>query len=185
MSRMIHETAIIDEPCHIGEGTKIWAYAHVMPDTFIGAGCMLGDGVFVGEGSIIGNGVRVQNGAQLHTVNISSGVFIGPNVIFTNARRPRAGKVSEREITYVDAGATIGAGAIILPGITIGHYAMVGAGAVVTKDVAAFSEVVGNPARVVGVVRMGGERYPAWKPEAGPCATDRGVRKDREHDECP
>jgi UDP-2-acetamido-3-amino-2,3-dideoxy-glucuronate N-acetyltransferase len=167
-----HGSAIIDQPCSIGKGTRIWHWVHIMKHVHIGEDCMLGDGVFVGEGSVLGNQVRVQNYAQLHTVVIDKGVFVGPGVVFTNVKHPRAGKLQKRLVTWVREGATIGANAVILPGLTIGKYAMVGAGAVVTHNVPAYTVVVGNPAHQVGLVSDMGFNVPPVieAHQAGTCA---------------
>lgn len=156
-----HPTACIDQPCTIGEGTRIWHFAHVMAGARIGARCMLGQGVFVGSAVVIGDGVRVQNNVSIYDgVEIEDDVFLGPSCVFTNVKNPRA-ELSRKDAlvpTRVRRGATIGANATILCGTTIGRYAFVGAGAVVTHDVPDFALVVGTPARRVGWVNRAGER---------------------------
>jgi UDP-2-acetamido-3-amino-2,3-dideoxy-glucuronate N-acetyltransferase len=155
----IHETACIDEPCTIGEGTRVWHFAHVMAGATIGARCVLGQGVFVSGKAVLGDGVRVQNQVSLYDgVVIEDDVFLGPSSVFTNVRNPRASITGERVETRVRTGATIGANATIVCGVTIGRYAFVGAGAVVTRDVPDHALVVGNPARRVGWVDREGRR---------------------------
>lgn len=150
---MIHETAIIDRPCSIGDGTQIWHGCHVMRGAHIGFESMLGQNGFVASGARIGNKVRIQNNVSVYEgVIIEDEVFIGPSVVFTNVKYPRATRHQPYSVTLIKFGATIGANATILPGITVGEYAMVGAGAVVTKDVEPYALVVGNPARQVGEV---------------------------------
>lgn len=158
-----HTTALLASPsrCTIGVDTKIWAFAHISRGADIGSNCMIGEGVHVGPGVKIGNGCRIQNGAQLFEgVTLEENVFIGPHVVFTNVKTPRAfvKRVYAFELTLVKKGASIGANATILPGIVIGEYALVGAGAVVTKDVRKNMRVVGNPAGQVADVCDCGER---------------------------
>ncbi len=145
--------ATIGIPVEIGEDTQIWHYAHVMDNAKIGHGCTLGQGVHVAPGVVIGHGCAIQNGAQLFTgVTLEDDVFVGPCAVFTNVLTPRAfvDRKQEFKPTLVKQGASIGANATILCGVTIGEYAMIGAGAVVTRDVAMHRIVVGNPARGVG-----------------------------------
>jgi UDP-2-acetamido-3-amino-2,3-dideoxy-glucuronate N-acetyltransferase len=151
----VHETAILDHPFKLGNGTKVWHYSHINSGAEIGEDCMIGNGVFIGKGVKIGNGCRIQNGAQLFEGTVlGNGIFIGPRVIITNAVFPRANKPQDSiPTTTIRDGATIGAGAIIKAGITIGEGAFVGMGAVVTKDVISYGMVYGNPARVHGTVR--------------------------------
>jgi UDP-2-acetamido-3-amino-2,3-dideoxy-glucuronate N-acetyltransferase len=157
----VHETAVVE--CRwndIGADTVIWHFTHVMAGADIGECVMLGQGVHVGPGVHIGDGCRIQNGAQLFTgVTLEDNVFVGPCAVFTNIKTPRAfvKRASAFDSIVVKRGATIGANATILPGVTIGEYAMVGAGAVVTKDVPAYGAVVGNPARRVQWVCACGE----------------------------
>ncbi len=157
----IHETACIDEGCSIGVGTVVWHFVHVMPGARIGARCMLGQGVFVASGAVLGDGVRVQNHVSIYDgVEIEDDVFLGPCCVLTNVKNPRAGRVGVRAATRIRAGATIGANATLVCGVTIGRYAFVGAGAVVTHDVPDHALVVGTPARIVGWVDENGERRP-------------------------
>ena len=155
----IHETACIDEPCEIGEGTRVWHFAHIMAGARIGARCMLGQGAFVAGSAILGNGVRVQNHVSIYDgVEIEDDVFLGPSCVLTNVKNPRAAARGEREKTRIRAGATIGANATIVCGVTIGRFAFIGAGAVVTRDVPDHALVVGNPARRIGWVDRAGRR---------------------------
>ena len=159
---MIHPTAEVESGAKIGPGTRIWHHCHVRADASIGANCILGYGVYVDAGVTIGDSCKLQNRVSVyHGVTIEDGVFVGPHVAFTNDKRPRAirpdGESSTDDDwtvspTLVRHGASIGAGAVILPGITIGEWAMVGAGAVVTRDVPEHGLVTGNPARQTGYV---------------------------------
>lgn len=159
-----HDSAVIDQPCTIGVGTKIWHFCHVMAGASIGRDCVLGQGCFVGADVEIGNRTRIQNNVSVFQgVKLEDDVFVGPSVVFTNVRYPRAFRKGYRGETLVRKGASIGANATILPRVTIGEYAMVGAGAVVTRDIPAHAVVVGNPARVIGAVDKAGHvtRCPA------------------------
>ncbi|MEK7535723.1 MAG: acyltransferase [Patescibacteria group bacterium] len=156
-----HETAVIDEGAKIGKGTKIWHFCHVMPESQIGEGCNLGQNVLVSPGVILGKNVKVQNNVSLYTgVICEDDVFLGPSVVFTNIKNPRSAVVrkGQYEQTLVKKGASIGANATVICGVTIGEYAFVGAGAVVTKDVSPYALVVGNPARQIGWVSEYGHR---------------------------
>ncbi|GAB4336189.1 MAG: acyltransferase [Candidatus Abyssubacteria bacterium] len=151
-----HETAVIDEPATIGEGTKIWHFSHVMSGARVGCGCVIGQNVFIGSTAIIGNNVKVQNNVSVYDgVTIEDDVFCGPSCVFTNVIRPRSAfPRSDRAFdhTVVRKGATIGANATVLCGVTIGEHALIGAGSVVTSDVPAYALYVGNPARQRGWV---------------------------------
>ncbi|RFS17242.1 acyltransferase [Emticicia sp. C21] len=153
MSIFIHETAIVDENCQIGEGTKIWHFSHIMSNCQIGENCNLGQNVVVSPQVILGNNVKVQNNVSIYTgVTCDDDVFLGPSMVFTNVINPRS-SVNRRGNylkTNVGKGVTIGANATIVCGIELGAYAFIGAGAVVTKDVKPYALVVGNPARQVG-----------------------------------
>jgi len=148
-----HETAVIDEGCQIGKGTKIWHFSHLMPGCVLGEGCNIGQNVFIASGVILGNNVKVQNNVSIYTgVTCEDDVFLGPSMVFTNVINPRSAvnRKSEYLSTHVGKGATIGANATIVCGHDIGEYAFIGAGAVVTHDVPAFALLVGNPARQIG-----------------------------------
>ncbi len=157
---MIHPTAEVEEGAQVGEGTRIWHHAHVRSGARIGANCILGYGVYIDAGVRIGDNCKLQNRVSIyHGVTIEDGVFIGPHVAFTNDKHPRAvnpdGKLSTDEDWTVSpilvrSGASIGAGAVILPGITLGRWCLVGAGAVVSRDVPDHGLVIGNPARLIG-----------------------------------
>ncbi len=151
----IHPSAIIDEGAQIGAGTRIWHFCHVMPTAIIGSNCILGQNVYVDNHAIIGNGVKIQNNVSVyHGVVLEDDVFVGPSAVFTNVINPRSFIESKTEFKniVVKKGATIGANATIVCGLTIGEYALVGAGAVVTKDVQPYALVIGNPARQLGWV---------------------------------
>ncbi|MEP2772528.1 MAG: DapH/DapD/GlmU-related protein [Fulvivirga sp.] len=148
-----HETAIIDEGCEIGEGTKIWHFSHIMPNCKIGKNCNIGQNVVVSPEVILGNNVKVQNNVSIYTgVICEDDVFLGPSMVFTNVTNPRSAvnRRGQYEKTIVSKGASIGANATIVCGNNIGQYAFIGAGAVVTKEVPAYALVVGNPSRQKG-----------------------------------
>jgi UDP-2-acetamido-3-amino-2,3-dideoxy-glucuronate N-acetyltransferase len=157
----IHETAVVDPPIRIGEGTKIWHFCHVMAGARIGARCVLGQNAYVASTVEVGDDCHIQNNVSLYDgVILENDVFLGPSCVFTNVRRPRA-HISQRDrflTTLVKRGATIGANATILAGVTIGQHAFVGAGSVVLAAVPAHALVVGNPARSIGWVSRAGER---------------------------
>ena len=148
-----HPTAVIDKGAKIGKGTKIWHFCHIMSTAEIGENCVLGQNVFVAADVKIGNNVKIQNNVSVYTgVIIEDDVFLGPSMVFTNVSNPRSeiNRKDKYEKTLVKKGATIGANATIVCGHTIGEYAFVGAGAVVTSDVKPFALVVGVPARQIG-----------------------------------
>lgn len=150
-----HATAVIDEGCRIGEGTRIWHFCHIMTGASIGRDCNIGQNVVVSPGVVLGAGVKVQNNVSIYTgVTLEDDVFLGPSCVFTNVLNPRSAINRKEQFikTHVGKGATIGANATIVCGHDIGAYALVGAGAVVTKPVPAYALVVGNPARHTGWV---------------------------------
>ena len=159
-----HETAIVDAGVEIGSGSKIWHFAHVLSGSKIGANCNLGQNVMVGPNVRIGNGCKVQNNVAVYEgVTLEDDVFCGPSMVFTNVLLPRAhvSRRSEFLPTLIKRGASIGANATIVCGHTIGAYAMIGAGAVVTRDVPDFALMIGAPARRIGWVSRSGERLKA------------------------
>lgn len=148
-----HETAVIDSGCEVGEETKIWHFSHIMSNCIIGKRCSIGQNVVISPEVRIGDRVKIQNNVSVYTgVICEDDVFLGPSAVFTNVINPRSAIVRKNEYkpTLVQKGATIGANATIVCGITIGKYAFVGAGAVVTKNIADYALVVGNPARQTG-----------------------------------
>ena len=148
-----HETAVIDLNCIIGAGTKIWHFSHIMSDCIIGEQCSIGQNVVISPEVRIGNRVKIQNNVSVYTgVICEDDVFLGPSSVFTNVINPRSAIIRKNEYkpTLVKKGATIGANATIVCGITIGRYAFVGAGAVVIKDIPDYALVVGNPSRQTG-----------------------------------
>ena len=157
----VHESSYIDEDVEIGEGTKIWHFCHVQKGARIGKNCSLGQNVNISNNVIIGNNVKIQNNVSVYEgVELEDGVFCGPSCVFTNDLTPRAefpkGSTGYKK-TLVKHGASIGANATIVCGHTIGEYAMVAAGAVVTKDVEPYTLVAGIPAQVIAMVSNGGE----------------------------
>lgn len=157
----IHETACVDEPCTIGAGTHVWHFTHIRAGAMIGERCNIGQNVYIGRGVHIGAGTKIQNNVSVYeSVVVEEEVFLGPSMVFTNVVNPRAAIERKDEFlaTRVCRGATIGANATILCGITIGRFSMVGAGTVVLRDVPDHALVVGNPARQVGWVDEAGHR---------------------------
>ncbi|GAA0707525.1 WxcM-like domain-containing protein [Dactylosporangium roseum] len=173
MSRFVHPNALC-ESADVGAGTRVWAFAHVLPGAKIGADCNICDGVFVENDVTLGDRVTVKCGVQLWDgVTLGDDVFVGPNVTFTNDRMPRSRQYPPVFLrTTVEAGASIGANATILPGVTIGRSAMIGAGAVVTRSVPPYAIVVGNPARLTGYVDSG----PVSPPVTDDAVTSPGER---------
>jgi UDP-2-acetamido-3-amino-2,3-dideoxy-glucuronate N-acetyltransferase len=161
MGVYVHPTAVIDDDVVLGDGTHVWHFVHVSAGARLGAQCSLGQNVFVGRGVRVGNGVRIQNNVSLYEgVELEDDVFVGPSCVFTNVKNPRAFVPRKHAYltTRVSRGASLGANATIVCGVTLGAYCFVGAGAVVTRDVAPYCLVVGAPARVVGYVCRCGER---------------------------
>jgi UDP-2-acetamido-3-amino-2,3-dideoxy-glucuronate N-acetyltransferase len=149
----VHETSVLDDGCKIGKGTKIWHFCHIMNNTRIGENCSIGQNVVVSSEVTLGNNVKVQNNVSIYTgVVCEDDVFLGPSMVFTNVINPRSAISRKNSYvkTFVKKGASIGANATIICGNTIGEYAFVGAGAVVTKNVPPYALVIGNPSRQVG-----------------------------------
>lgn len=157
----VHETAVIDDNCVIGKGTKIWHFSHIMPGCSIGENCNIGQNVVISPEVILGRNVKIQNNVSVYTgVVCEDDVFLGPSMVFTNVINPRShvSRKSEYAQTLVRKGASIGANATIVCGNEIGAYAMIGAGSVITKPVLPYALVVGNPARQIGWVSQYGHR---------------------------
>ena len=156
-----HHSAIIEDGCKIGSDTKIWHFSHIMENCIIGNNCSLGQNVVISPKVIIGNNVKIQNNVSIFTgVICEDNVFLGPSCVFTNIKNPRS-EIDRKDSfvsTIISSGASIGANATIICGITIGRYSMIGAGAVVTKNVSPYALVLGNPAKQVGWVSEHGER---------------------------
>ena len=156
-----HETSYVDDGVTIGNGTKIWHFSHIQTGAVIGEKCSFGKNVTISSNVIIGNGVKIQNNISIYDdVIIEDDVFCGPSCVFTNVINPRAfvERKCEYKKTMVKKGASIGANATIVCGVTIGEYALVGAGSVVTKDIPAYALAYGNPARVNGTVNENGDK---------------------------
>lgn len=155
MNYFAHSTAVIDEGCQIGEGTKIWHFSHLMPGCIIGSNCNIGQNVFIASNVKLGDHVKVQNNVSIYEgVICEENVFLGPSMVFTNIINPRSAisRKNEYKQTIIRKGASIGANATIICGIEIGEYAFIGAGAVVTKPVLPYALLMGNPARQTGWV---------------------------------
>ena len=156
-----HESAIIDDGATLGEGTKVWHFSHVCSGATIGKGCSLGQNVFIGNRVVIGNHCKIQNNVSVYdNVTLEDDVFCGPSMVFTNVYNPRAAIIRKEEYrnTLVHQGATLGANCTVVCGVTIGHYAFIGAGAVVNKDVPDYALMVGVPARQIGWMSEYGEQ---------------------------
>jgi len=156
-----HETAVIDEGCKIGNGTKIWHFSHIMSNCIIGENCNIGQNVVISPKVVLGKNVKIQNNVSIYTgVTCEDDVFVGPSMVFTNVINPRSAVNRKEEYlkTHVGKGASIGANATIVCGHDIGEYAFIGAGAVVTKNIPAYSLWVGNPAKQLGWVSEYGHR---------------------------
>ncbi len=160
-SYFAHETSVIDDNCKIGDGTKIWHFSHIMSDSVIGDRCNLGQNVVVSPKVVLGNNVKVQNNVSIYTgVICEDDVFLGPSMVFTNIVNPRSAIIrrDKYKTTLVKKGASIGANATIICGNTIGEFSLIGAGAVVTKNVEPYALVVGNPSKQIGWVSEYGHR---------------------------
>ena len=161
-SYFVHESSYIDEPVSIGDGTKIWHFCHIMKGSQIGRNCTLGQNVNIDSGVSVGNNVKIQNNVSVYKqVTIEDDVFCGPSAVFTNVINPRSAvprTIGEYDSTLVKRGATIGANATIVCGVTIGEHAFIGAGSVVTRDVPNYALVYGNPARQHGWMCQCGTR---------------------------
>ena len=161
MEYFAHETAVIDEGTSIGNNTKIWHFSHIMPESIIGDNCNIGQNVVISPGVILGKNVKIQNNVSVYTgVICEDDVFLGPSMVFTNISNPRSAVVrrGEYQNTIVKKGASIGANATIICGNTIGEFALIGAGSVVTKDVLPYALIVGNPGKQIGWVSEYGHR---------------------------
>lgn len=150
----IHPTAVVEKTATIGEGTKVWHFVHIRENAKIGRECVLGHSVYVGKGVKIGNHVKLENRATIYQgVKIEDNVFVGPHVTFTNDPYPRSSSTDWKIVpTLVKKGASIGAGAVVICGVTIGEHAMIGAGSIVTKDIPPYALAYGNPAKIKGFV---------------------------------
>lgn len=167
----VHESSYVDDGCVIGDGTKIWHFSHVLKGARIGVNCVIGQNVCVSQRAVIGNRCKIQNNVSLYDdVILEDEVFCGPSMVFTNVINPRAfiERKHEYKKTLIRRGASIGANATIVCGNTVGEYAFVGAGAVVTKDVPAYALVYGSPARIRGWVCMCGVKL-EFKSDSAAC----------------
>jgi UDP-2-acetamido-3-amino-2,3-dideoxy-glucuronate N-acetyltransferase len=161
MDYFVHDTAVVDAGCHIGKGVKIWHFSHIMPDSHLGEGCNIGQNVVVSPGVVLGKNVKVQNNVSIYTgVVCEDDVFLGPSMVFTNVINPRSHVIRKDQYaqTLVRKGASIGANATVVCGNEIGMFALIGAGAVITKAVKPYALIVGNPGRQIGWVSEYGHR---------------------------
>ncbi len=161
MSFFAHETAVIDDDCVIGEGTKIWHFSHVMSNSRIGKNCNIGQNCVISPDVVLGDGIKVQNNVSIYTgVVCEDDVFLGPSMVFTNVMNPRSAvnRKNEYAKTLVKKGATIGANATIVCGNNLGRYCFIGAGSVVLKEVPDYALIVGNPAKQIGWMSENGQR---------------------------
>jgi UDP-2-acetamido-3-amino-2,3-dideoxy-glucuronate N-acetyltransferase len=175
----VHKSAYVDQPCHIGKGTKIWHFSHIMKDVTIGRNCIFGQNVHVAAGVVIGNNVKVQNNVSIYIgAVIEDDVFFGPSCVLTNVTNPRS-QISRRNLyekTVFRRGATIGANATILCGVELGRYCFVAAGAVVTGDVPDYALMMGVPARKAGWMSRHGVRLPEPDAEGTMVCPESGYR---------
>ena len=175
----VHESSYVDDGCRIGAGTKIWHFCHVMPGAVIGERCNIGQNVVISPGVVLGNNVKVQNNVSIYTgVVLEDDVFCGPSMVFTNVVNPRSHVVRRNEYkqTLVKCGASLGANCTVVCGHTIGRFAFIGAGAVVTKDVPDYAMVLGNPGRIAGWmcecgIKLSGGAAPPASAICGACGT--------------
>ena len=170
----IHPSSFADEGCQIGEGTKVWHFCHIMPKAVIGKNCSLGQNVFVANNVTIGDNVKIQNNVSLYEgVTCEDNVFLGPSMVFTNVMNPRSGieRKDEYKKTLIKKGASIGANATIVCGITLGEYCFIGAGAVVLKDVPAYALMAGVPAKQIGWMSRYGLKLDFDKTGKAACPT--------------
>jgi UDP-2-acetamido-3-amino-2,3-dideoxy-glucuronate N-acetyltransferase len=161
MDYFVHDTAVVDAGCHIGKGVKIWHFSHIMPDSHLGEGCNIGQNVVVSPDVVLGKNVKVQNNVSIYTgVVCEDDVFLGPSMVFTNVINPRSHVIRKDQYaqTLVRKGASIGANATVVCGNEIGTFALIGAGAVITKAVKPYALIVGNPGRQIGWVSEYGHR---------------------------
>ena len=178
MSYFAHETSIVDDDCHIGDGTKIWHFSHILSGSEIGGNCSFGQNCVVGPKVKMGSGIKVQNNISIYEgVEVEDNVFLGPSMVFTNVINPRSAVNRKEEFlkTIVKKGASIGANATIICGNNIGKYSFIGAGAVVTKTVADYSLVVGNPSKHIGWVSEYGHRLNFNSDNKATCEESRQV----------
>lgn len=178
-----HDTACIDEPCEIGHGSRIWHYTHIMPGARIGARCGLGQNVYIDRGVVIGDGCKIQNNVSIYKgITLEDDVFCGPSMVFTNVINPRAFIERKHEFkeTLVKKGATLGANCTIVCGVTIGEYALIGAGSVVTRDVPPYALIYGIPGRQQGWACRCGVILPTGEEPVCPqCGTAYRLRGDQ------
>lgn len=175
----VHASAYVDQPCQIGEGTKIWHFSHIMKDAKIGKRCIFGQNVHVAGGVVIGNNVKVQNNVSIYTGTIiEDDVFLGPSCVLTNVANPRSQVVRHNlyEKTTFRRGATVGANATIVCGIELGRYCFIAAGSVVTKDVPDYALMIGVPARQIGWMSRHGIRLPKPKSDGIMVCPESGYR---------
>lgn len=178
----VHPTAVVDEPAEIGKGTQIWHYSHIMSGAHVGPDCMIGQNVFIASGAVLGSRIKVQNNVSIYDgVILEDDVFCGPSMVFTNVINPRSFLSRKKEFrrTLVKRGATIGANATIVCGYTIGSYAFIGAGTVVTRDIPDYALVYGNPGKIQGWVCQCAEPIAFQSGKAVCRSCGRQYRKDR------